>query len=137
MTDVMTKAQRSFNMSQIKRQNTKPELRLRKELASKRLTGYRIKSKLLGKPDIIYTKRKVVVFVDGCFWHKCPSCFRMPSTNTPFWNKKLSTNVKRDKLTNKRLRENGWKVIRVWEHDLRKKDINKTINKVIKNLEGK
>ena len=137
MTDVMTKTQRSFNMSQIKRQNTKPEIRLRKALTSNKLTGYRIKSKLSGKPDIVYTKRKVVIFVDGCFWHKCQLCFKRPSTNTKFWDKKISDNIKRDKLTNNILRKDGWKVIRIWEHHLKKKNITKIIKKIIKKLQEK
>lgn len=119
MTDVLTKTQRSFNMSQIKSTNTTPELILRKILYSNGLRGYRLHCKLImGKPDIVFVKNKIAIFVDGCFWHKCPECFIKPQTKTAFWMKKINSNVKRDKKTNVVLRSDGWKVIRFWEHEI-------------------
>jgi DNA mismatch endonuclease, patch repair protein len=124
MADVLTREQRSFNMSRITGKNTKPELILRRFLFSKGLRGYRVHSALFGKPDIVFPRHKLVIFVDGCFWHKCPRCFVKPATNRGFWEKKIAGNIKRDQLVKKRLSEDGYKVIRFWEHEIRK-NINK------------
>ena len=131
MADVHTKEQRSYNMSQIRSKNTKPEIVLRKKLFTEGIKGYRINSKLPGKPDIVFTKHKVVVFVDGCFWHKCSKCFVQPATNKKFWNKKFEGNVKRDRKVNRLLIENGYIVLRFWEHEI-KSNLSKSY-KVIRN----
>jgi len=120
MVDVHTKKQRSYNMSMIKGKNTKPELSLRKLLSSKKVRGYRLNYKLPGKPDIVFGKYKIVIFIDGCFWHRCPKCFIEPENNKNFWKSKIKGNVKRDKIVNKILKKEGWQVIRIWEHLLRK-----------------
>lgn len=133
MTDVLTKKQRSYNMSMIKGRNTQPELKLRKLLYSKGIRGYRIHSKLMGKPDIVFPQYKVIIFIDGCFWHKCPKCFVKPATRTAFWMKKISGNVKRDKMINRSLIKSYWKVIRVWEHEV-KRDHIRVVNKIIQTL---
>ncbi len=120
MADVLTEEQRKYNMSQIRAKNTGPEVKLRKLLYAHGIRGYRIHYELPGKPDIVFVKKKIVVFVDGCFWHKCPKCFREPETRKEFWMKKISENVKRDKRNQQTLTEQGWSVIRVWEHEIRK-----------------
>lgn len=120
MTDVLTPEQRKKNMSRIHGKNTSPELKLRKLLWKSGLRGYRIYYNLLGKPDIVFTKQKLVIFVDGCFWHKCPVCFRPPATNEEFWNEKLQKNVERDLRVNKKLQNDGWTVLRIWEHEVKK-----------------
>jgi len=125
MTDVLTKRQRSYCMSQIKGKDTQPEIILRKVLSSAGLKGYRLHYKLPGKPDIVFPKKKIVVFIDGCFWHKCPKCFIKPETNKSFWNKKIDSNVKRDDIVNSELKRKGWEIIRIWEHELRKEKIIK------------
>lgn len=125
MTDVLTKKQRSFNMSMIKGKNTQPEIILRKIISAAGLRGYRLHYKLTGKPDIVFPGRKIAVFIDGCFWHKCPECFVKPGTNKKFWNEKIDSNVKRDKVVNAELKSKGWKVLRIWEHELRKEKIIK------------
>lgn len=96
MADVLTKEQRSYCMSQIRGKNTKPEVILRKALWSMGYR-YRIKNKLPGKPDLIYPSLKVAIFVDGCFWHKCPKHFQPPKTRQIFWENKINANVERDK----------------------------------------
>ena len=124
-------------MSCIKGKNTKPEVKLRKLLFSKGLRGYKTSAKSLGKPDIVFTKAKVIIFVDGCFWHKCPECFIQPKTNASFWTRKINSNVKRDLLVNQKLKKEGWKVIRIWEHDIKKKNINNLASRIIKVVNGR
>lgn len=114
MTDILTKKQRSYNMSQIKGRNTKPELILRK-----RLKGFIYQPKEFGKPDFINYKKRIVVFVDGCFWHKCPVHFNKPKTNTKFWENKINENFRRDKEITLNYKSSGWRVIRVWTHQIK------------------
>jgi DNA mismatch endonuclease (patch repair protein) len=136
MTDRVSKSQRSYNMSQVKCRDTGLEIKLRKELHKRGLKGYRTQSNLFGKPDIIFTKYKIAIFVDGCFWHKCPICFKKPLTETDFWDKKIENNVLRDVAVNKKLINDGWKVLRFWEHEINK-DINNVIDMIIKRRLGK
>lgn len=117
MTDVHTKEQRSYNMSRIKSKETKPELRVKDFFEKK---GFIYQSKEYGKPDFINYKKKIIIFVDGCFWHKCPKCFKLPSTNTKFWRDKISKNVLRDKEVAKNYEASGWKTIRIWECKIKK-----------------
>ncbi|MFH2106705.1 MAG: very short patch repair endonuclease [Candidatus Micrarchaeota archaeon] len=133
MTDVLTKKQRSYNMSRIRGTNTKPELIVRQLLYSKGSRGYRIHYELLGKPDIVFVNEKVAIFIDGCFWHKCPKCFNQPTSNLKFWIKKISENIKRDKRVNLLLKKKGWKVVRLWEHEI-ESDHTKCIARIKKNL---
>lgn len=108
-------------MSQITKKNTKPEIILRKALSKIGIRGYRLYYKLLGTPDIVFPKRKIAIFIDGCFWHKCPKCaIKIPLKNREYWNKKIKGNIKRDKLVNSQLKEAGWKVLRFWEHEINK-----------------
>lgn len=134
MADVLTKEQRSYNMSRIRGKDTTPELVLRKLLFSKGLRGYRVNAKLFGKPDIVFTRFKLAVFIDGCFWHKCPACFVEPESNKSFWITKIDKNVKRDDLVNERLKQDGYKVIRFWEHEI-KKSPEKCSSKIINELQ--
>lgn len=120
MVDVHTQQKRSYNMSRIKCKNTKPELVIRKLLSSNGIRGYRLNYKLTGKPDIVFTKYKLAIFIDGCFWHKCPKCFISPDKNKIFWKKKINGNVQRDNDVNKILKKEGWTVLRFWEHLLKK-----------------
>lgn len=133
MTDVLTREQRTFNMSKIRGKNTGPEIKLRKLLWSQGIRGYRIHYNLPGKPDIVFTKKKIAIFIDGCFWHKCPVCFQVPETRKEFWIKKIYSNVERDKKVNKQLKAEGWTVMRFWEHDIRKKPDN-VIKKIKKKM---
>lgn len=139
--DVLTREQRSYNMSRISGRDTKPEILLRTFLSSKGIKGYRTKSKLEGRPDLVFTKQKIAIFVDGCFWHKCSRCYIKPKTNSKFWSDKINSNVERDKKVNRRLRKEGWKVIRFWEHELKKGSIHryhkKIVNKLNPRLSGK
>ncbi|MCD7100722.1 very short patch repair endonuclease [Pseudoclavibacter sp. 13-3] len=105
-----------------KRRDTKPELALRSILHRHGLR-YRVDYAPLNdhrrrKADIVFTKAHVAVFVDGCFWHSCPLHGTVPKTHADYWEPKLSRNVQRDRETDAVLREAGWQVLRVWEHDL-------------------
>lgn len=134
MADVLTKEQRSYNMSRIKGKDTKPEIQLRKLLYKKEIRGYRIHYKLPGKPDLVFPKYKLAVFVDGCFWHKCPKCFKTPETNKDFWMAKINKNAQRDKKINKILKKKGWTILRFWEHNLKRKGIKTCLNKILNKL---
>ena len=123
MADTMTPEQRSRCMAAVKSRNTKPEMMVRKFLFSKGLR-YRLGSKLPGHPDLVFPKYKTVVFVDGCFWHGHEGCryYRLPKTNQDFWRQKITLNQARDYRFNIELDLLGWRVIRVWECDLKAKD---------------
>lgn len=118
MTDVHTKKQRSYNMSRIKASETKAELKIKSFL--KKLGFIYQPKNIYGKPDFAHKKEKIAVFVDGCFWHKCSKHFKLPATNRKFWKDKINKNAERDKKITKKLRKDGWKVIRVWEHGINK-----------------
>ncbi|WP_105101274.1 very short patch repair endonuclease [Microbulbifer pacificus] len=135
MTDVLSAEQRAYCMSQIKGANTEPELSLRKALWILGLR-YRIKNKLPGRPDIIYPTSKVAIFVDGCFWHKCPKHYTPPKTRAKFWEEKISKNVERDKKNNALLECQGWKVIRFWEHEI-KDSLDDCVEVVVRTLESR
>jgi len=131
MADKFSKEIRSKIMSKVQR-NSKPEQTLRKALFR---LGYRYSlnhrfKELNFKPDIVMVSRKICIFVDGCFWHKCSKCFKQPKSNKKYWNSKIKRNVERDKEQNKFLKKYGWKVIRIWEHEL-----NKNLGKSIKKIE--
>jgi DNA mismatch endonuclease, patch repair protein len=119
--DIMSKRERSRRMSLIRSTNTSPEIKLRRYIRKKGLKGFRIKSSLPGKPDLYFPKYKIAVFVDGCFWHKCPRDFRKPKSKSLYWNKKIGSNVIRDIKTNDLLFRLGIKVLRAWEHEIEEK----------------
>lgn len=113
-------AGRSRNMRAVKRSDTKPEIRLRSALHRTGLRfrkdfGLRVNGRLV-RPDIVFTKRKVAVFVDGCFWHSCPEHGRNPGVNKEYWSPKLSRNAERDLEQTRLLESAGWRVVRLWEH---------------------
>ncbi len=138
MADVHTKEERSFNMSQIRSKNTKPELLLRKFLFA---NGFRFRlhdKSLPGKPDIVLKKYKTVILVNGCFWHGHRGCkyYVVPKTNTDWWIKKITGNQKNDKLKKSKLKQAGWNVIEVFECELKKNKLDKTVNKIIANIKN-
>jgi len=121
MSDVLTPEQRRLNMERIHGKNTSPELKIRRLLCKGGIRGYRIHYDLPGKPDIVFVKKKIAIFIDGCFWHKCPVCFIEPETRKEFWLDKIDRNVTRDRKIEEELLSHGWTVLRFWEHDVRKK----------------
>jgi len=133
--DIWSKEKRSDVMSKIRSKNTKPEKLLRSLLHNKGLR-FRIHRKdLPGKPDIVFPKQRVAIFVHGCFWHFHKDCNegRIPSTNSKFWKNKLEKNVARDEKVIKELILMGWNVIIVWECEIEKtpSDIEQKILKVL------
>lgn len=119
MADVFDKAKRSEVMSRIRgKGNRKTEIAMLELMKSNGITGWRRNQALLGKPDFVFRKERVAVFVDGCFWHGCPKHCQMPATNRDFWRNKLEANQKRDRHVTRFLKRNGWTVIRIWECQL-------------------
>lgn len=122
MPDVFAKAKRAQVMSCIRgRGNKTTELVLAKLLRQAGITGWRRHVVVFGRPDFMFRKERLVVFVDGCFWHGCPKHGIAPKNNGVFWSEKLGGNKTRDRLVNRTLRKAGWRVVRIWEHDLPKR----------------
>jgi len=115
--DTFSPEKRSWIMAQIKSSGAKStEERFRAVLRTHKITGWRRNYPLFGKPDFVFPKARVAVFVDGCFWHGHPKKCRLPQSNRDYWEKKIQRNVARDRLVSRNLREKGWKVLRIWEH---------------------
>ena len=136
MADVHTKEQRSYNMSRIKGRDTKPEMVVRRFLHA---NGFRYKlhdKKLPGKPDIVLPKYRTVIFVHGCFWHGHTNCkyFVVPKTRTDWWLNKINSNIANDTKAIKALKKEGWKIINLWECDLKSLKIEKALSTLLKKL---
>ncbi|HZT83272.1 MAG TPA: very short patch repair endonuclease [Gemmataceae bacterium] len=120
MADRHSREQRSRNMSRIRKfGNASTELRLLRLLRAGGITGWRRHLDLPGRPDFTFPRERVVVFVDGCFWHRCPRCNWKPASNTAYWTAKLARNVAKDREADRQLQRTGWRVLRIWEHALR------------------
>ena len=136
--DVHDKKTRSFNMSRIKGKNTKPEELVRKYLFSQ---GFRYRKNvrtLPGSPDIVLPKYKTAIFVNGCFWHGHVGCkyFVWPENNAEFWREKITANIERDSRNIKLLEQAGWKVLVVWECELKKNRLENTLVSLVKRIRG-
>ncbi|WP_299989318.1 very short patch repair endonuclease [uncultured Pontibacter sp.] len=118
-------------MSANKSKNTKPEIKLRKQLFAKGLRGYRIHYKSIpGRPDIVFTKAKVAIFVNGCYWHRCTKCnLPLPKNNATFWKEKFKKNKHRDEAKASELESLGYKVLVIWECELTK-ELDVTIERI-------
>ena len=131
MADMFSTKRRSEIMSHVRsKRNKTTELRLLELFRVNRITGWRRGIRLLGKPDFVFRKHKAVVFVDGCFWHGCPKHSTTPETNRSFWNQKLARNKLRDRRVARKLRERGWRVIRIWEHELQRRVQYRSIQRI-------
>jgi len=129
MADVHDKATRSYNMSRIRAKDTKPEILVRKFLHAK---GFRYRlhdKKLPGKPDIVLPKYKTIIFIHGCFWHGHKGCkyFVVPKTRTEWWLNKINSNIANDTKAGKALEKRGWKIIQIWECQLKPIVAEKTL----------
>ncbi|MDZ4290052.1 MAG: very short patch repair endonuclease [Prosthecobacter sp.] len=122
---------RSEVMSRIRSKgNRQTELRLMAMFKGAGITGWRRHWPLLGKPDFVFRRERVVVFVDGCFWHGCPVHGRRPGQNQVYWDAKMLRNKKRDREVTRELRKRGWQVLRVWAHELTRKNEKRCLGRI-------
>jgi len=142
MADVLTPEQRRKNMRAIRRDSTGPELTLRRSLWKRRLRFFTTRgwkrltgSALPGSPDLIFPSSRLVVFVDGCFWHGCPLHYVEPEHNREFWSMKLEKNRLRDACVGRQLEAQGWKVIRIWEHQITRQTIDQTVDEIARHIQ--
>lgn len=119
MVDNLTQKQRSYTMSRIRSRWTKQEKAVHAYLKGRKIR-HKMHPKINGSPDIILPDSKTAVFIHGCFWHKCKKCWIKPKSNIEYWLPKLRKNVKRDKKNTAVLKSRGWKVLVIWEHDIKK-----------------
>lgn len=135
MSDVFTKKKRSEVMSAIRGTgNRDTELRFVHLLRALGIVGWRRGARLTGNPDFVFSKLRLAVFVDGCFWHGCPKHATWPKNNAEFWRKKLDGNRARDRRVDRELRKAGWRVVRIWEHALTRKQIKRTSSRLMRVL---
>jgi len=121
MADIWSKKKRSEVMALIRsRGNKDTELRLAWLLRKNRISGWRRNQLVFGKPDFVFRRECLVVFVDGCFWHGCSQCYTRPKSNQKFWDDKFFRNRQRDNQVSRKLRKKGWRVVRIWEHNLKR-----------------
>lgn len=119
MADVFSKEKRSEVMAAIRAHgNKETELKLISIMRAARITGWRRNQSLPGRPDFVFRRQRLAVFIDGCFWHGCPKHGRNPSSNREYWLPKLRRNKKRDISVKRLLTKQGWIVLRIWQHDL-------------------
>lgn len=131
MPDVFDKAKRSEVMSRIRGHGNKDtEIALMRLLRINRINCWRRRQPVFGRPDFVFPKLKVAVFVDGCFWHCCPRHSNLPVNNRPFWQRKLHNNKLRDLRVNRELRTQGWLVLRIWEHDLTRRNERRVLKRI-------
>lgn len=134
MTDNLTKEQRSYAMSRIRRRDTLPELMLRRAVWKAGLRGYRIdRRNLPGRPDLSWGVRRVAVFVDGAFWHGHPSAFT-PGKSGTYWDGKIERNMERDREADCALEALGWVVIRFWDFEVRK-EVERCVERIERTLQ--
>ena len=137
MTDVFTRAKRSEVMSRIRaRGNRDTELRLMLIFRKHHISGWRRNGRVFGKPDFVFPREKIAVFVDGCFWHRHPGCkfAYTPKSRPEFWQRKFDSNVTRDKIVTCELRNSGWRTLRVWECQLHQKHWPKIARRIVRLL---
>jgi DNA mismatch endonuclease (patch repair protein) len=135
MPDVFTTAKRSEVMSRIRgRGNRETELVLVAIFRRQGISGWRRNWPVFGRPDFVFPRERVAVFVDGCFWHGCPRHYNVPANNAAFWRRKRLVNRRRDRQVDRTLRKSGWRVVRIWEHALR--DESRVATRVRRVLEG-
>ena len=135
MPDIFTKAKRSAVMAAIRGSgNAATELRMIALLRAHGLTGWRRKARVFGKPDFVFRRERVALFVDGCFWHGCPRHATQPRTRAAFWAAKFARNQARDRAVVRTLRRAGWTVLRVWECALARRQWPRTAGRVARAL---
>lgn len=136
VTDKLSKAERSAIMAKVKSTgNRSTEAVVEAALIEAGIEGWEKQPPLLGKPDFYFPAHRLVVFVDGCYWHGCPKHVRMPASNVAYWNSKIDRNCRRDNRYRRKLRQQGYHVMRVWEHDLKRDTWLKRLKSMLRRLE--
>jgi DNA mismatch endonuclease, patch repair protein len=137
MSDNLSPADRRRTMQAVKGKGTRIERRLFAMLAGMGFSGWKQNvAEITGKPDVAFLDLQVALFVDGCFWHGCPVCKRpLPVTNREYWERKIGRNVERAKSQNRELRQTGWTVLRIWEHEM--KDTLKVKKRILRTIGSK
>ncbi len=129
--DTFSKTDRSRIMARVKSSgNRSTEAAFVALLKERGMTGWRRKQPVFGKPDFIFRKARIAVFIDGCFWHACPKHCRMPESNRDYWERKIGRNEKRDRLVNRKLRQRGWTVVRIWEHEIKDGSVRRKLQRI-------
>lgn len=128
--DNLTKEQRRKNMQNIRSAGTKPERLMMHELKRRKIYFASHTESITGKPDIVFRRKKIAVFIDSDFWHGHPKRCIMPKSNRSYWDAKILRNRMRDKAVNKELKAAGWKVLRLWEYDV-KKNFQRCVSKIL------
>lgn len=130
MSDNLTKEQRSKCMSNIKSKWTSLEMLIHNHLKGHKI-HHKMHPKIIGNPDIIFPDKKIVIFIHGCFWHKCPTCYKEPKSNRDYWIPKIERNIERDFQHMQCLKVNGFTVMTIWEHELKKASRNRTLERIV------
>lgn len=134
--DTFSKAERSRIMSRVKSSGNKStEAAFITLMTERGITGWRRHQPVFGKPDFVFRKTRIAVFIDGCFWHGCPKHCRMPATNRDYWERKIGRNLERDKKVKRELRKAGWTVVRIWEHELKDGTVSRKLKRIAEVLQ--
>ena len=131
--DTVSRQKRSEIMSHVKSKDSKIETLFRKELWQSGFRYRKNSSKYFGKPDIVLPKYKTAIFIDSCFWHGCKKHCRIPTARKKYWTEKIARNAERDKEVSKHYKKLGWKIFRVWEHEM-SKNLNKMLKKIYSDI---
>ena len=132
MSDIFDKRTRSEIMRSVKSKNTKStELALIKLFKENHITGWRHNYNVKGHPDFVFLNKRIAIFVDGCFWHGHDCRNTRPADNAEYWAKKRERNIQRDKETTERFEKRGWTVVRIWECELKKKNLPETKRRLL------
>ena len=131
--DNLTPEQRRKNMQNIRSEGTQPEQLVAKDLRRRKIYFARNVKGVFGKPDFVFRKKRVVVFIDSDFWHGHKKRCIMPKSNCEYWNQKIKRNKQRDKAVSRELKKEGWTVIRIWEEDI-KRNLAKSLKKIVDEL---
>lgn len=134
--DNITREQRRVNMQNVKSYDSIIELKIRSFLHKNGLRFRKNVKNLFGCPDIVFKKLQIAIFIDSCFWHKCRYHYRQPKSRLQYWIPKIERNVSRDKKVNKKLKNDGWIVIRIWEHSI-KNNFEDCMSSLIKKIKEK
>jgi DNA mismatch endonuclease, patch repair protein len=133
MPDTFSQDQRSAIMRLVKSKDTSIEVKVRATLWRLGLRFRKHLRSLPGNPDIVFTKKRTVIFIDSCFWHGCPLHLRKPKSNTAYWDDKIARNVARDRQVDEQYKALGWQLIRIWEHEL-KTDFSASIERIVRSV---